>query len=179
MAYTLANPTAAGLVPSPYGWPGVITTRLNERRRIEMPNVFFNPNGDLPSSLIFETTRPPIYQHLGLTELADRLHEAVQRLVRNAREALAKVGRRFVGAREVLQESFQDRPATDELRRSCIPRIAAKHTPQRIDAIKKLKLFLRDYRIAWRAWRGGQRNQVFPAGTYALRVQAGVTCRPP
>jgi putative transposase len=31
MAYTITNPTAAGLVRSPLEWPGVMTTRIDER----------------------------------------------------------------------------------------------------------------------------------------------------
>lgn len=179
MAYTLANPTAAGLVPSPSGWPGVITTRLMERRRVVMPSVFFNPNGELPDSVVLETTRPPIYPQLSIAELASRLHDVVQRLVRIAQQALAEAGKRFVGASRVLQRSFHDRPDTIEPRRDSNPRIAARHTTERVEAVRRLKAFLREYRSAWQAWRHGHREQVFPAGTYALRVQAGVRCRPP
>ena len=37
MAYTIANPTAAGLVRSPRDWPGVITTRIGERCTVQTP----------------------------------------------------------------------------------------------------------------------------------------------
>lgn len=179
MAYTLANPTAAGLVPSPNGWPGVITTRLRERRQVRRPNVFFDPNGALPDSVVFETTRPAIYPQLEFAELARCLNETVQRLIRNAHDALLKAGKRFVGAQEILRADFHDRPTNGEPRRRCRPRIAAKDTSQRVDAIERLKAFLHDYRVAWQAWRHGQRDQVFPAGTYALRIYARVACRPP
>jgi hypothetical protein len=49
MAYVIANPTAAGLVRSPCDWPGVITARLGERCTVEMPEVFFDPEGALPN----------------------------------------------------------------------------------------------------------------------------------
>jgi len=43
MAYTLANPTVAGLVKAPNDWPGVISKHFGEEREIEMPDHFFDP----------------------------------------------------------------------------------------------------------------------------------------
>jgi len=47
-----------------------------------------------------------------------------------------------------------------------------------VQAIRNLLAFLRDYRAAWHAWRHGNREQLFPAGTYALRIYARVACAP-
>lgn len=69
-------------------------------------------------------------------------------------------------------------PKTSEPRRNPHPRIAARHTPERVQAIQSLMAFLRAYRAAWHAWRHGKREQVFPAGTYALRVYARFACMP-
>jgi REP element-mobilizing transposase RayT len=179
MAYTIANPTAAGLVRSPDGWPGVLTRRLVEQRRIAMPDTFFSPDGPLPESAILEITRPPIYLQLSLPALARHLHDAVDRLTRNARQLLADARRRFVGVQAVLQQPFDGKPTSLEPRRSPNPRIAAKHTPARVDAIRSLKAFIQSYRAAWQAWRQGNRAQLFPCGTYALRLHARVACRPP
>lgn len=178
MAYTIANPTAAGLVRSPHEWPGVITTRIGERCSVDMPDVFFDPEGPLPESTKLELTRPPIYPQLELGALAKRLAAAVERHVRAARQALVSQGRKFLGAKAVLQQNFDDAPKTTELRRNPNPRIAAAHTPERVQAIRNLVAFLRAYRDAWQAWRLGKRDQVFPAGTYALRVYARVACAP-
>lgn len=70
------------------------------------------------------------------------------------------------------------RPETSEPRRNPHPRIAAHHTPERVRAIQSLMAFLRDYRAAWQAWRQGKREQIFPAGTYSLRIYARVACMP-
>jgi hypothetical protein len=179
IAYTIANPTAAGLVHSPDQWPGVITRRLIEQRVIAMPDTFFNPNGSLPESVTLETTRPPIYPQLSDIDLAHHLQEAVQRLVRNARHALRDLGRKFVGVQAVRMQPFEARPTTPEPRRNPSPKIAAKHTPERNEAIRRLKAFVHQYRAAWHLWRRGHRDQPFPAGTYALRLHAGVVCHPP
>lgn len=178
MSYTIANPTVAGLVRSPREWPGVITKRIGERFDVDMPEVFFDPQGGLPHTVTLEFTRPPIYRQLDVAVLARSLANAVEGLVREAREQLAKQGRKFIGAKAVLQQRFDAVPKTIEPRRNPNPRIAATHTPERVQAIRSLSAFLRAYRAAWFAWRHGNRAQIFPAGTYALRVYARVACAP-
>lgn len=178
MAYTIANPTTAGLVHSPGEWPGVITTRIGERWTATMPDVFFDPEGPLPETATLEITRPPIYLHSDPSQLVRHLAASVDCLVRKAREVLAEQGRRFVGAKAVRQQPFDTIPRTTEPRRTPNPRIASTHTAERVQAIRRLATFLRDYRTAWHAWRHGKRDQVFPAGTYALRVYARVACAP-
>jgi putative transposase len=178
MAYTIANPTAAGLVRSPREWPGVVTQRIGERSNVAMPDTFFDLDGELPETVALEYVRPPVYIHLDTCELARLLVAAVDRRVREARSALASCGRRFLGAKAVLQQSFDGVPQTVEPRRNPNPRIAATNTPERVQATRNLLAFWRDYRAAWVAWRAGKREQVFPAGTYALRIYARVACAP-
>lgn len=178
MAYTISNPTAAGLVRSPGEWPGVVTKRLSERSWVDMPDIFFNPEGPLPQSVLLEITRPPIYPQLDAAQLGRHLAASVERRLRDARRSLAQQARKFLGAKAVLQQSFEATPKTSEPRRNPHPRIAARHTPERVQAIQSLTAFLRDYRAAWHAWRHGNRDQVFPAGTYALRIYARVACMP-
>ena len=178
MAYTIANPTAAGLVRSPREWPGVITHRVCESASVDMPDVFFDPAGSMPEKLKLELTRPPIYPHLDLPTLARHLANAVERLVREARIRMAEQGRKFLGSKSVLQQDFDTAPQTTEPRRNPNPRIAAAHAPERVQAIRHLVQFLRDYRAAWQAWRAGKREVTFPAGTYALRIHARVACVP-
>ena len=178
MAYTIANPTAAGLVRAPSEWPGVVTTRLGEQWKVDMPDVFFDSEGSLPETITLKFARPPICRQLDGTELAHHLSAAVEGRVREAREAMEQQRRKFLGARAVLQQRFDAAPTTSEPRRGVNPRVAAAQTPERISALQRLVAFLRDYRAAWLAWRDGKRAQLFPAGTYALRIYAGVACAP-
>ncbi len=48
----------------------------------------------------------------------------------------------------------------------------------RIEAIGRHKEFLYEYRQALKRWKDGDRDVIFPAGTYALRIHAGVKCEP-
>jgi len=178
MAYTMANPTSAGLVWSPHEWPGVVTLRIGERRLAEMPRVFFDRSGNLPKTVMLDLVRPRIFTALDDQGLAVRLASVVERLVRNARASLLHRGLRFLGAKAVLRQPFVAVAASAVPRRNLNPRIAARDRRQRIDALRRLIDFRRAYREALNAWRTGLRDVVFPAGTYALRIYAGVSCAP-
>jgi hypothetical protein len=178
MAYTIANPTAAGLVRSPREWPGVVSLRITERASVNKPDVFFDPRGPLPERAALHIVRPPIYPHLDDAALSAHLARAVERRVREARASLAEQGRKFQGAKAVLGQPFDAAPHSPEPRRNSSPRIAAKRTVERVQAIQNFLDFCRRYRAAWTAWRAGFRDTLFPAGTYSLRVHARVACAP-
>jgi hypothetical protein len=178
MAYTIANPTAAGLVAAPEQWPGIITRRMGEQRRAEMPDVFFDDEGDLPEEVMLEFTRPPAFSQLDDQGFAKLLNETVWERVRAAREFMRQQGKIFLGAKAILRQAFGDAPTTPTPRRSLSPRIAARSTPERVSAIRRMLNFVREYRDALVAWRNGDRSVLFPAGTYALRVHARVACAP-
>ena len=57
--------------------------------------------------------------------------------MREAREAMAQQGRKFLGAKTVRQQPFDAMPKTIEPRRNPNPRIAAAHTPERVQASKR------------------------------------------
>jgi putative transposase len=179
MAYTIANPTSAGLVKSPDEWPGVISTcSFNERRIVAMPDVFFDKLGNLPKTTVLRFERPPIYPELSEVELAERIREATATLVRRAREQIAARGAKFLGAASVLRESWQATPKKPAPRRNPTPQVASQSTPRRVQMIEGLVVFARAYRQAWLKWRAGVRDVLFPPGTYALRIHAGVACAP-
>lgn len=176
-AYVLANPVAAGLVRRGAEWPGLWTApesiggvTLTARR----PKVFFDPSGYLPAEAELRLTPPPgfaspaEFRALLSTELRN-LEDAHQR-------AAATSGRRFLGAPRVLAQSPFDRPASGEPRFQLSPRVAARDKWRRIEALSRLKTFLREYREAWEARRAGAASTVFPAGTYLMRVLHGVQC---
>jgi putative transposase len=176
MAYTLANPTIAGLVKSPDEWPGVISHRLGESHEVDMPDVFFDEDGPLPDSVKLEFVHPPALTGVGTSDLEARLRCIVAKFVRQARNRMSQHGLQFLGRNVVLRQSPLETPRTDAPRRNLSPRIAGKSTSARITAIAKMRNFAQQYRAAWNAWRLGNRDTVFPHGTYALRIHAGVTC---
>lgn len=176
MAYTLANPTAAGLVKSPEEWPGVISSFAGGEESVEMPDVFFDDTGELPDTAEFQTARPQIFSELSDVEFSARLREEVASRVRLARAEMMRCGRSFLGRDGVLRQSWASSPQTEAPRRNSNPRIAARSSAERIAAIRRMCKFFSDYRAAWSEWRRGNPSVVFPAGTYALRIYAGVRC---
>jgi REP-associated tyrosine transposase len=176
MAYTLANPTMAGLVKSPDEWPGVISSRFGQTEVAEMPDVFFDEDGELPDSSELQIVRPQIFSSLSDAELYARLRDEVAAMVRVAREEMAKSGRTFLGRDSVLRQSFHASPKTTAPRRNPSPRIAGKSSRERVAAIRRMCEFVCEYRAAWNQWKQGNREARFPAGTYALRIYARVAC---
>jgi hypothetical protein len=105
-----------------------------------------------------------------------QLEAEVTALEDQAARELAGQGRSFLGARRVLAQNPNARPAPGEPRRGLNPRIAGGDKWKRIEAILRLKEFLKAYRDAWLAFAGGLRDTVFPPGTYWLRVAYGARC---
>ncbi len=87
-------------------------------------------------------------------------------------------GHPFMGARAVCKQSPFDRPTTHEPRREMSPQVACRNNWARIEALGRLKALVDSYKAAWHRYRAGQREAVFPHGTYWLRVYASVTCVP-
>ena len=178
VAYTLANPVAAGLVGRGRDWPGLwsdpehVGTQVDVRR----PAVFFRSKGPLPDQVQLELVVPPGFR--SPEEFRWRVAAALAEREAKAREALAGQQPRQEG-RGRSSASPLPRPSPGEPRRQLRPRIAARDKWTRIAALRRLAAFLGAYREAWEAFRGGAREVLFPAGTYALRVVHGVRCAAP
>ncbi len=180
IAYVLANPVSAGLVCSGRDWPGLWTSPDQLGTGVlsaPRPKVFFSPTGAMPASASLELTLPPGFSDadelraLVATALAERETEERRNLERDR-------GRGFLGRARVLAQKPFGRPAPGEPRRQLSPRVAARDKWKRIEALSRLVEFLREYRAAWRAFRAGDRDALFPAGTYLLRLTHGVRCAP-
>jgi REP element-mobilizing transposase RayT len=177
IAYTLANPVAAGLVRTGAEWPGlwtaaeqIGTATLTARR----PERFFDPKGYLPASIELALTVPPGFA--SAAEFRSLLSAAVGELEEKHREELISQGRRFLGAARVRAQDPFSRPARGEQRFGLKPRIAARDTERRIEGLFRLGCFVKEYREAQASWRAGLRDVVFPAGTYLMRIMHGVQC---
>lgn len=179
IAYVIANPVSAGLVEHPNEWPGVVASFASDERRIvEMPDIFFDRRGQLPRQLGLEFLRPTVYPELSDRELGAIVETSVERLVSRAQQHLRELGRTALGPARISQESTTASAKSVEHHGSLSPRVAGKSRSRRIQSLAMLAEFVRKYRDAWSQWRVGVRDVVFPAGSYALRVHAGVRCAP-
>jgi REP element-mobilizing transposase RayT len=173
VAYTLANPVAAGLVRSARQWPGLWSSpELVGAGEVYVarPRHFFDPKGSLPESLTLALTTPPGFP----TAEAFREQLAVA-LAEKEAKAVQTAGA-FLGVKRVLAQQPTARPASLEPRRRLSPRVAARDQWKRIEALARLTSFLASYRQALRARHEGKEGVLFPAGTYLLRVAHGVAC---
>ena len=59
------------------------------------------------------------------------------------------------------------------------PRIACKRKWPRIQAIEEYKTFQKEYREALVAYLDGNRDVIFPYGSWWMRVFHGMRCHPP
>ncbi len=176
-AYVLANPTAAGLVRHGSEWPGLWSAPEQIGAgpvQVKRPKHFFRANGPMPETATLELVCPPGFE--SVEAFRSQLVAAVTELEDQAARELAASGLSVLGARRVLAQKPDGRPAPGEPRRELNPRIAGQDKWKRIEAISRLKSFLSDYRIAWLAFTRGLRRTVFPHGTYWMRVAYGVPC---
>jgi REP element-mobilizing transposase RayT len=180
IAYTLANPVAAGLVSHGEEWPGLRTPPEQIGGASELvarPEKFFSPTGTMPERAEL-TFRVPAACG-SPDEFRTALRARLSRHEREAHEALAAKGERFLGLRLVHKQKRTGRPATRERRRKLNPRVACHDPAKRMKALDRLMQFRDAYRAALERLRSGALRVIFPAGTYLLRVHLGIACAAP
>jgi putative transposase len=174
MVYTITNPVKDDLVERVHHWPGVngfAALKLGTGLRATRPNHFFRVAGSMPKTVELHLTVP---ECLGPT---DQLIDEVKRRVLGIEETKADerrlTGKRVLGRRAVLRQSYKDAPTTLEPRRSLRPRVAARNLWARVEALLRNREFADAYAEARAAWIHGL-DVVFPVGTYWLRRFANV-----
>jgi hypothetical protein len=176
IVYTVTNPVKDGLVSEGEDWPGI---RLFEPGvyTIQRPSGFFRDDGSLPEFVTLRITPAPLVETSTRCAL-DRVTEAVREREAVFRHEFHTLGRRFLGANAVKLQKFTDMPASEEPRCEISPRIACSDKRRRIAGLCRLRQFNDDYARARRVWSGGERDVVFPAGTYLMARRHGVAVAP-
>ena len=150
--------------------------QLGKTLVIKRPKTYFRQDGPMPASVELVFHKPPHFDHLSMEEyralVARRLRAKEDELIAQRRAE----GKRVLGRRRVLRQSHEDSPRSREPRRVRRPRLAAKSLWRRLEAIRRLKDFIKAHAEALAVWRSGDRNVEFPYGTYAMRVIHGVRC---
>jgi hypothetical protein len=180
--YVLGNPVEAALVESWSHWPGAISgprACTNKSKVVQRPKVFFREDGEMPESLRLDVTVPPPLKRLGKAKYAAKLAKMLKAHEKALLEKHAAEKRKILGREAVFAQDPFDRPKNFEPRRGLNPRIACKDKWRRIEAIGRQQEFLDAYREAWEAFKAGDKNVVFPAGTYWMSRHAGFAAAPP
>ena len=176
MAYVVANPVAAALVRKPKHWPGILCYLPRHSYQVERPGVFFRPNGPMPQRASLTIVPPPVSDEMGAPAFQKALSAAIQRHLEQARQSNADNRRPYLGVRGVMRQAHCDSPNSWTPRRGLRPRVAAKNKWRRVEVLRRLKEWYQAYRQAFDAWRAGDREILFPHGTYAMRLREGVAC---
>ena len=175
VAYTLANPATADLVEHGRQWPGVWSDPRSiggPGEVVVRPGHYFSKDGTMPEVAELVFSAPPGFQ--SAEEFRSRVIARVNELEQAAAEKREENCTAVLGARRVLKQKHTDRPAPGEARRVLDPRIAAKDKWKRIEALQTLATFLKSHREALVRFCSGERDVVFPHGTYLMRVRFGV-----
>ncbi|HRI70095.1 MAG TPA: transposase [Polyangium sp.] len=182
IAYTLANPVAAGLVRHAHEWPGVKTsigdignTSLHAKR----PKQWFrsdNPEWPLDATVPISVPGSPTPAEAA--EFRSRVSAELIKLEAVAHALIPK--NKVLGVKGVLKLNPEHRITTYEPSRQRNPTIAVGrgNREELIRAKTAVRDFRQRYRRALEAWRQGERSVVFPQGTYVMRVVHGVNVAP-
>jgi len=181
IAYAMANPVEARLVKYGKNWPGLRKCWPAKPCVVRRPSKFFRSKkagGTWPDSATLEMSRPPGFDELSDEELAKMLADAIHEREETFRAEAAKNGEAFIGRREVLAQSRYQYPNTPEPRFEMSPRVACKDKWRRIERLQRNRAWREAYTEALRKWMDGDREVVFPYGTYKMRILHGCKCAP-
>ncbi len=181
IAYAIANPVKAGLVVNARDWPGVTAAVEDIGKAVltgSKPDAFVAKRW--PEEESVQLTMPACLREMEAERAYAWLAEELERQEALAREHVKREGWKVLGpvaARNV--SPYRCAKSWRELGKLS-PQIAAGRgqTEARIAAILELQAFRAAYREAKRRWCAGERDVVFPAGTYWMRVHHGVRVEP-
>jgi putative transposase len=172
IAYTLANPVAAGLVRHASEWPGakVLVDELGVGTlRAARPNVYLDPNNSgWPEEATLELSLPPAFG----TEEADGFRHAVATELAREEASAELSAEGVLGAERAGSVSPHERATSFEPLRALNPTFAVGRGSKdawRI-AAAAVRTFRAAYRVALEHWRKGVRDVLFPEGTWWMRV---------
>ena len=180
MAYTLANPVAAGLVEKGVDWPGFITTpkmllgKRSQSISIDRPEGFFVEDTDMPESIELQFCCPPMLEEaMGKEKAAEELQRLRMIHEKVAREKVAELGIPFLGRGGVYGQDPFSRPHTYEKRFQLSPSIGCRDAQRREELIQRNEEWLEQYEVARARFWLGEREVLFPEGTWGPAVLFG------
>jgi hypothetical protein len=177
LIYIAINPVKDGLVERVHHWPGVNTYKNLVSGRVlraKRPRFFFRDGGKMPEEVVLRMTVPP---ELGTREeIVARVKAGVEAYERRAAEERMRTGKRVLGRKRVLKQSWKACAVKEEPRRNLRPRFSGRPTECAI-ALLGYKAFVCAYRDARLRWLAKQPAQ-FPPGTYWLARFAAIPIAP-
>lgn len=182
IAYAIVNPVKSGLVFASGDWPGVTATvaQLGNLVLTALRPAFYFVALAWPAIASVRFTLPTALLELGEDWARAWLEAEVARQEAEARALVRARGWSVAGKIAVQHVSPYKRATSWEELGKLSPHIAAGHgeADARKAAVARLCTFRADYREAMARWVAGDRDVVFPAGTYWMRVHHGAKVAP-
>lgn len=180
LIYSLANAAAADLVARTAEWPGSSSFLQNIGGLsdvIERPAAFFSKRSKLPKVIELRAARLPGFGHLSDATYHRKVADAVRHQEKRASERRLREGGSVLGRSRVLAQSHLDFPKQPLSRGALHPHVACRDKKRRICMLERLEAFRTAHFDARERFCLGDREVVFPAGTY--RIQSyGAICAP-
>ena len=149
--------------------PTSASLRFGQVRRIQRPEGFWGPS--MPEEAVLELVAPNDVDREDAQASRDRA------LADGCRTSSSNQPRPL-RMRRVLRRDWRDRPSTPEPRRQVRPRFASRHAEIRIRALADYRRWLDAYRNALERFRDGEREVVFPMGSFWMCVGLGCPSAP-
>jgi hypothetical protein len=171
IAYALSNPVSSFLVREAVKWPGVRRAWPAPAKVIKRPPGIFEDEERWPAEVTLEMVRPPCFEGLDDEALAELIELRCQQKEQEARDEAERLGIDFLGRRAVRKQRRRSRPKSRDPRFGISPKVACKDQWRRIERLQANKAWKAEYCDCRDRWRAGDRDIVFPYGTYLYRVR--------
>jgi REP element-mobilizing transposase RayT len=179
IAYVLANPVTARLVRGAHQWPGakVLAGEIGSGEiGADRPEVYLDPeNPSWPERATLPISLPPGLDPDAVAVFHRQVAAEIARVEQRVEAEMREQGRSFPNARDLCTVSPQTRPKTVEPLVDRNPTFAPGRN--RSDAARRAVFALRTFRSLYRQalarWQNLERDVVFPAGTWWMRVFHG------
>ncbi|MEM9188022.1 MAG: hypothetical protein AAGF12_02505 [Myxococcota bacterium] len=184
LAYTIANPVAAFAVRKASDWPGA-TIRPEDIGTLELqvqrPRHYFRGPQFKDEYTIRFQMPPCLLERYGSLEAAQKaIAEAVQQLEAKAHAEAKAHHYFFKGPHRVLTMKHTKQASSYEVFGSLNPQFAAGGVVEAAKrAVAKIRAFRLRYAAAWKAYKEGDLDAVFPFGTWCMRVRYHCAVEPP
>lgn len=179
LVYIATNPVKDGLVEKVHHWPGpkfLAALLTGKPMRAHRPKHFFRDDGPMPAEVELSLKLPDHFE--GKDEFLSELRRKIGEVEHACALERQTAGKRVLGRRRVLLQSWRDSPTSHEPRRGLRPRVATRNMWIRIATLQRNKQWVAEYRDARRRWKAGELVE-FPFGTYWLKRFANVRVKPP
>jgi len=185
IAYCIANPVACFAVRRARDWPGVTVLPEDigtKEFEVPRPDVYFDPkNPEWPEVAHLKITMPKVLlDAFGLEGAQHQIAARVAQLEEEAHADARRQGKGFGTPHSAMQCKHTVRASSWEPFGARNPTFAAggdQEAAQR--AREQRRAFLESYQACLSRWQRGERDMLWPAGTWKMRVLHAVRCRPP